>query len=455
MNNWKKWRTAVLFIVLGLILVGCQTDSGTSTDTTGSATGSIDSTIRLQWWGVFWDEDVVADVIAEYQSLNPNVEITYQNKWPGGNYRQAEGVYKANLERVLFANDANQIPDIFMTHNTWAGNYDELYTYPAPVSIIDPQTVESAFYQAVADDFIRDGAVTGLPIWMDTYAIIYNKDMLEEVAVTVPPSDWVGFNNLASSLTKRNGVITQAGFAGGTASNVTFAAELLYILFFQNDISMVNILGVPVFANSSFAESTLQFYLNWADANEVGSWDETLENDSLAFLNSQAAMILAPQWRLNDILFFNDFYNLGLDIGVAEIPQINPNDPSNYAHYWSMMVGQNRPQANRDESWRFITWLTEKEQLRELRAKDQSNEDRDFGFLYAREDMQSELRSQALIQPYVNSLSEAKTWEMVDGLAVDELFRELIEEQGDASDIAATQNEVRTVIDGKGILLRN
>ncbi len=455
MLNAQKLKLLVFIVLIGFVFVGCQPGTDGNTDGNGQTDGStpIDSTIRIQWWGVFWDPEVVQPLIDEYESQHSNIEIIYDNKWPGNDYLIAEGVYKTELERELFSNDPDRIPDIFMAKNTWAGNYDELYTSPAPVSAIDAATVEAAFYPAVTTDFVTDGNVNGLPLWMDTFAILYNKDLLEEEAVSVPDAEWIGFRNLARDLTRFDG--SQYGFAAGSADNVTFAPELLTILFFQNDINMVNAAGQPVFANSGFAESTLDFFKQFTEASVVGSWSDNLGNDALAFLNGEVAMIFAPLWRYNDIVFFNDTYNLGLDIGIAGVPQLDTTSPVNLASYWGAMVAKNRPQANRNASWDFLVWITQKEQLRKLRVNDLAREIKPEGFLYPRSDMRSELlQSSTKIAPYINALPNARSWYQIDGRAVNSVLREAIR-GGDASDLAAAQSDIRNIIENKGILNRN
>jgi ABC-type glycerol-3-phosphate transport system substrate-binding protein len=446
----RRLKTLVVLGVFALILAGC-TNNNTG-NTTGNTTAPVDQTIRLQFWGVFWDNTIMDPLIAEYKTQNPNVEITYQNKWPGGNRGIASSVYKTNLERVLNTNDPDQIPDLFMVENTWAGNYDERYTSPAPASVIDAATVGAQFYAPVTTDFVTNNQnVNGLPLWMDTLAIVYNKDLLEQVAVTKPPTDWVGFRNLAKTLTKRTGnTMTQGGFAAGSGTNTDFGVELVYALIMQNGVIMVNAAGDPVFANDPDSESAVKFFLDFTNKSVIGSWDSAMPNDSLSFLQGKTAMIAVPAWRYKDILFFNDRYKLGLDLDVSPMPQIDANNPQNMANYWGVMVAKNRP--NSVEAWKFLTWLTQKEQLRKLRASDAAQGQ--FGFLYPRKDMQDELRFEAKVSVYNTALSSAKSWYMIDGTKVEDIFKKMIAAGGKASDISSAQSQVRDVIEGKGLLLR-
>jgi len=445
-------KSIFTLVIIALFLTGCTQDSGDSGDG-GDDSPPITETVRLQWWGVFWDESIVEELIADYESQNPNVEIEYVNKWQGGPRAQAAAIYKSNLEGVLKDNNTAEIPDIFMVDHTWAGDYDEIYTTPAPASVTTAESVRETFYDPVATDFITSGTsgeqVNGLPLWMDTLAILYNRDMLEEIAITEPPEGWVQFRNVASSATKRTaGSITQGGFAAGTGSNVSFGVELFFVLLFQNQVSMTDFIGNPVFADSPDAQVALDFYRDFNSSGAVASWNTGFENDSLSFLESEVAMIAAPSWRYSDILFFNDTYNLGLDIGVAPLPYLDAGNPVNWADYWGLMVSRNRPHA--EESWEFINWLTEKEQLRALRIKDAS--DRGFfGFMYPRKDMANELSGDRYLSVYNASLDEARSWYMVDGLDVFREITALLDSEGRANELSAAQTAVRNIIESKGI----
>jgi multiple sugar transport system substrate-binding protein len=431
-----------LVVVAGVVLTACTSNN--------NGQNNQNQQITLQWWGVFWDKDVVQPLIDEYQSLHSNVKIEYANRWQGGKWETAAKLYQDNLDRVLKAGNQVEIPDIFMVQNTWVGNYEN-YAAEAPSSVIDANTVKTAFYPAVAQDFAHNDKVYGLPLWMDALAILYNKTLLASAASSAPPTNWVDFKTLAINLTVRSGgTITRAGFAAGTADNTSFAPEILNLLFLQNGVKMTDASGNPSFSTSADSQVALEFYKSFATGN--GSWSTSMSNDAAAFLQGDAAMIVAPSWRYADILAFNKLYNLGLNIGVAPMPQLQGQavPTINWATYWGNMIALNRPNA--EESWKFLKWLTEPDQLKKLHTAEQPKR-QFFGFLYPRSDMQQELQADTYLRVYNAALPSAQTWYMVDGYAVRESFKKLIGSSGTSlSDIAQTENEVDTIIKNKGKL---
>jgi len=433
----------LLFFVLAL--TGCTQETPETTS----------ETIRLQWWGVFLSEDVVQPLIEEYQNANNGVEILYRDKWPGGESTVATKLYQEELERVLKNNDPTgggdeslAVPDIFMVQNTWAGKY-EAYTRSAPSTVLTADTVKTAYYAAVAEDFAQGDVVRGLPLWMDSLAVIYNKKILATAAASAPPTNWADFKNLALTLTKKsNSVITQAGFAAGTSTNVSFAPELLNLLLLQNGVDMLDGSGNPIFSIDSDSVTALDFYQSFAKS--TGTWNDDLKNDSLAFLEGDVAMIVAPSWRLYDILKFNDIYDLGLEIGVAPIPQLSGQVSTyNWATYWGAMVALNRP--NGDAAWKFVNWLSQPEQLRKIRDN-QTKENEFSGILYPRIDMQGDLASDTWLKVYNASLPSAQSWYMVDGVAVRDVMMQLIDSSGGNSAVASAENSIQTIISSKGLL---
>lgn len=144
----------------------------------------------LQWWGAFWILVKVQPLIDAYKTVRPNVTIEYANKWADIAYTEAEDRYKTELNRVLKLNDSVQLPDMFMVNNHWVGDYEKYISVSTNISYTDFQ---NTYHPAVATDFGANNKVFGLPLWMDTLAVVYNKEMLATEAVSIPPTDWSQF----------------------------------------------------------------------------------------------------------------------------------------------------------------------------------------------------------------------------------------------------------------------
>lgn len=443
--NSRKFLPLVLLGILGIFLLGVLLFllfGGKSAPTT---TNDTTTPIYLQWWGVFLEPEVITPLLEKYKLVKPNVTIEYANQWRSElPYNQAELSYRTEINSRLSENDTVEIPDIFMVHNSWVGDYEKV---TRASTSFDSTSFTSTFYPAITTDFVSGGLVRGVPLWVDDFAILYNKDHLNQfAAVSQPPTTWTDFEELAQKITTESNQEVW-GFASGTGQNVSYAFALFNVLLKQNFVDIVDSAGNPIFANSPDTLSTLSFFQSFVDSNG-GTWSTTEKNDSASFLEGNTSMIFAPSYRLREILKFNTAYQLNLDIGVAKVPQVAGTN-INWVDYWGNMVALNRP--NTVAAWEFLKWLTEPDQLKLIheKIKETSGE---FGTLYPRIDMAAELETDPWLSVYNQTLPDAQSWYMVKGLDVKSSFLELINSNGTASDIERAEDEIKALIANKGKL---
>jgi ABC-type glycerol-3-phosphate transport system substrate-binding protein len=213
---------------------------------------------------------------------------------------------------------------------------------------------------------------------------------------------------------------------------------------------MINDQGQAIFAADDDSVDALEFYKS-LEGNS-GTWDEDFKNDAASFLERKAAMITATSWRYRDILFYNDAYDLNLDIGVSQIPQLQGQDQPiiNWADYWGNMVALNRP--NSSAAWTFLKWVTEPEQLEKLN-ENISNESDYFGMLYPRKDMNQLLQNDEYLKVFNESLPYAQTWYMIKGIEVKNLFKDLLNSSSTSqSQLVGTQSNVDILLESQGQL---
>lgn len=410
-----------------------------------------DKTVILQWWGTFLPEEVVQPLLDEYNSINPNVTIEYADRWPIGSYNDAVLNYRSELNRKVASLDVVESPDIFMVHNTWVNDYIKYAASPA-ATVTDATTFTNTYYQVVADDFIEDSKVYGLPLWVDTFSIIYNKDHLNAASVSTPPTDWTAFRNLARTLTQKTGTtLTRGGFAAGVGTNVTYATELFNLLMVQNGVAIVDDQGLPIFGSQEEATSAMAFYKDFTSSANY-TWRSNSDNDGKAFLEGKVSMIFAPSYRYREIVRVNEDLGLGLDIGVAQVPQLSGQSQEliNWSDYWGNMVASKRPNAA--YAWDFLQWMAEATQLQKL-SDNYEEITGQFGLLFPRKDMASINLSDADLKIFADSLPFAQSWQMVKGIEVEELFVELLDASSPgASTITATQTDIVPLIGSAGQL---
>ena len=140
---------------------------------------------------------------------------------------------------------------------------------------------------------------------------------------------------------------------------------------------------------------------------------------------------------------------------MAPVPQLPDNGSANevgWANYW--VEGVSKSSANSKEAWKFLKWLTEKEQLTTFYRT--ASNSRTFGEPYPRSDLAASL-SDIYTLPYVQQGPTYTTWYFNYGVAssslndtINDSVKRMIENvvNGSKPDSELTQsaNEIQTVL---------
>lgn len=330
---------SILFVVLIGTLIflgiipGLRSTSGNKTD---SLTGS------LSVWGVF-DNDAAVNqtLVNEFLLQHPNVTITYRSLDPR--------TYEQDLVNALAAGTG---PDVFMVKNTW------LPKHANKLAPLDPATMTVVNYgelfpQVAVKDFVKNGQIYAMPLYIDTLAVLYNKNMFDAAGIAQIPKTWEEFNQLVPQLRvidQTTGEIRTATAAiGGSPKNVNEANDLLFQIMLQYGTELVN----PEGTTSNFSLSgtrPLEYYLSFSNPrSEVYTWNRDMHYSIDAFAEESTAMIFNYGYQIEQIKQKNPFLN----IGVA--PMLQPAEakrPITYANYFGL--GVSATSKNKDLAWLFI-----------------------------------------------------------------------------------------------------
>jgi len=358
-----------------------------------------DQPVTLVYWGLWEPESVMEEIIEEYQQLHPNVTIEYTRRpYSGGQYKQAL------LER-LPEEDPRKAPDIMRISNTWLPELvDELA--PIPTDIMSEAEYTQTFYDTALRDFKANGNIYAIPLEVDTLGLFYNIDLFRNEGLTIPPTDWDSFIEYAKKLTKKeDSKITQAGAALGSSSNVLHSAEILSLLMLQSGIQMVDDNKTEaIFDTSNNAQgvTVVEYYTDFIERH--GIWGEELPSSLDMFISGKLGMMIAPSWRVFDILDANPKF----EFNTAKVPQISLGNEVNYSTYWAEAVSKDATDTK--AAWEFVKFLSGAEQLQKL--YDKESELRAFGEPYARKDLKDEIKNAPYVGPFVQMAPTAKNWYM-------------------------------------------
>ncbi|KKQ38242.1 MAG: Extracellular solute-binding protein, family 1 [Candidatus Roizmanbacteria bacterium GW2011_GWA2_37_7] len=360
-NKWMFVIGAILFflIVFGLIYWFFLRDLIQPLKPPSSSTEDI----TLTYWGLWDEKDVFQPVIDDYQKKNQHITIAYE-KMSSEQYRV----------RLLARSQTGNGPDIFRFHNTWLPEIQEVIT-AIPADIMTVEEFNAIFYPIHQKDLKINDQYYGIPLMVDGTVLIYNEDIIKQAGLLNPPTTWVGEGNDVLSAIKQltvkdtSGNIITAGMAIGTATNIEHFGEIFGVLLLLNGGDFKDL-------STQEAAEALELYRKFA---EDGYWNEAMPVSTTAFIQGKVAMIFGPSWQILNI----KSQNPDLNIKVAPVPQGLDGSAISIANYWA--EGVNKFSQHQAEAWKFLKFLSEKEQL--LKIHETQSKTRLFGTAYPRRDM--------------------------------------------------------------------
>ena len=372
---------------------------------------------EITWWGLWEEESIVQPLIDEYQNANPKVKITY--------LKQSPQDYQERLTNSLARGEG---PDIFRYHNTWVPMLRSELD-PIPSSIISTEEFAKIYYPIITSDLTSGSGLVGLPLGYDALTLFINEDIFSTYGKN-PPQTWDDFRNLAKELTilDEKKEIQISGTALGYTENVDHWPEIIALMMLQNQVDLSKPKG-------QLTEDALGFFRSFGVVDKI--WNNTLPPSTISFANGKVAMYFAPSWRAFEIKSINP----NLRFKTVQLPQIPKETPSqanvSYATYW--VEGVWTRSVNKDEAWKFLKFLSTKENLEKLYQN--ASKTRSFGEPYPRTDMADLLKDHPIVGSIINLAPEAKSWYLAsrtsDGQAgintqINKYFEDVVNSMGNA-----------------------
>jgi multiple sugar transport system substrate-binding protein len=136
---------------------------------------------RIEFWGLGREGEVVAALLPEFERRNPGIRVTLQ-----------QIPWIAAHEKLLTAYAGDATPDVAQMGNTWIPEFvavrglADLSAFARASRTIDGR-----------DDFpgiwatnVVDGALYGIPWYVDTRVLFYRSDLLARAGYPRPPRTW-------------------------------------------------------------------------------------------------------------------------------------------------------------------------------------------------------------------------------------------------------------------------
>lgn len=338
-------KALILIFAIGFLSAGC-----------GGGGGSAKQVV-LTYWKPFEDSGHLQPVFEAYRKSHPNVQINYVEK--------NIDTYEQDLLEAMAAGNG---PDVFSINNVWLPKYQDKIA-PATSTVFSFKDYKDAFVDTSVKDFTINNQVYGVPLYVDSLALYYNKDLLGTSGIATPPKTWAELSADVQQIKRSDnrGYFTRSGAALGTSSNVNRAVDILYLMMLQQGTVPFDNNGNPAFANSiqkngnSFnpGAQALGFYTSFANPTSPNyNWNLRSDYSTDAFANGRAAFLYSYAYTRQTLLQKNP--NLNFDI--SPVPQPNLNDPAvNFSNYWGEVVS--KQSKNQNVAWDFLKFLSSKPAL--------------------------------------------------------------------------------------------
>jgi len=372
---------------------------------------------HLKIWGLYDEASAYATIISDFTKQNKNVVIQYEQKDPA--------TYEEDLIRA-YAED--KAPDIWMMQNTWLPKYKNIIVaLPKSLNSTLPfSTFKSTFVDAVESDFSENEKIYGLPLYMDSLAMFYNKDYFNSAGISASPETWDDLIADIPLLVKKDqwGNIQRAGAAIGTADNINRCTDILWLLMMQNGAIMMNEAKTVATFNESARKQdgtsfypgrdALEFYTSFANpSKKVYTWNNELRYSIDAFIEGKTAILFNYSHQIATIKARAPYLNFG----IAPMPQLKSrNHDVNYANYWGFVVSKKSKYS--EPAWNFLIFLTQNSSAKKYLQTTQKPT--------ARRDLVDWQRNDLELGVFAKQALSAKSWYQIDNAKIETIFSDAI-----------------------------
>ncbi len=340
--------------------------------------------ITLTYYRFGESPNTVLPLIQAYQKKHPKTKVVVRDFYDLRDYE----------DTIVNELAEGRGPDIFSMPNTWIYKHQAKINW-LPEKMMSVPQFRQTFVDTADRDLVRPDAtkalhVYGLPLFVDSLAVYYNKDHFEDrlPAQGAPSATWQGIADDVYRLTKiDNDFIQVAGAALGRSDNIALGVDILYGLMMQFDTRFYDKTGTAaLFASSQKSTSgsltpgvsALDLFTRFALSTEKQySWNADMADATLADPEVDAFV----RGKVSLIFGYSDMYKKMSDlvstlsqkqstiikmpsVRVAPFPQLlDPRDSTvkrvTLARYFAETVS--RTSKHPDEAWDLLVFMTNKE----------------------------------------------------------------------------------------------
>ena len=158
-----------------------------------AACRSSSSETVLRFWAMGREGEVVVDLVREFERAHPGIRVNVQQL-----------PWTAAHEKLLTAFAGGTTPDICQLGNTWIPEFvalkalEPLDRYVATSSVVQADD----YFGGIWDTNRVDGSLYGVPWYVDTRLLFYQRDLLLRAGFSAPPRSWQEWKQMLDAVAK-------------------------------------------------------------------------------------------------------------------------------------------------------------------------------------------------------------------------------------------------------------
>lgn len=345
--------------------------------------------VTLNFWGLWDSSDSWQEIINDFEKQPHN----WQGREVKVNINYTKKDYSSYKEELAQGYEKNSSPNIFMISNYWLEDYINTLE-PLSGNLALTQEYNLIDYDDLAEIFPNqilqeaeygNNELFAMPVYSDSLALYYNKDLFAKAGIVNPPTTWDELKKDAKKLTisDRKNNITQSGIALGNGANINRASDIVALIALQSGNKIINNqkeidLNKKITFNTPQGQqeresglTAIQFYMEFSDPNkEIYSWNSSQEDSIESFAKGKTAMIFGYEYQKENLLALNP----DLNYGIAPMPQIPNSTIVNISNVWMPVVSkQESCEISRKQykqnidcaqiAWSFLSFANKKENI--------------------------------------------------------------------------------------------
>jgi raffinose/stachyose/melibiose transport system substrate-binding protein len=328
-----------LLFIFG-IMAGCSSGSTSGTDDKEGTKDSGEETVTLNLFQFKVEiADQLQEMIKEFEAEHPNIKVKLETVGGGADYGAALKAKFASGEQ----------PDIFNN-----GGFKELELWKEHLADLSSEPwVEHLLPIGKVPMTDTDGKLYGMPVNLEGYGFVYNKDLFEKAGIKEPPANITELKNAAKKL-KDSGITP---FSAGYGEWWVIGQHLLNIPFAQQEDPVAFIEGLydgteKFTDNEQFKQfkEVLDTEINYGNENPLTTDYNTQVTQ---FAAGQTAMLQQGNWTENMIYEVDPDMNMGfLPIPISDDENAD-RLPVGVPNNWVL----NKNSENLDEAKMFLEWM--------------------------------------------------------------------------------------------------